>query len=64
MGKVVVRGLEQVEDEVTRFLELDGVIIEDGFGSEGLMEKSPMQTPAVAVWDHDGVERPSEAGVG
>lgn len=64
MRIVVFRGLEQVEDEVTCFLQLDRVIILGSPRSEGLMEKSPVQTPPVAVWDHDGIERPSKAGAG
>ena len=52
MRDVVFRGLKQVEDEFVCFLELDGVIIENSFTSEGLMEKSPVQTPPVAIWYH------------
>lgn len=63
MCDVVFLRLEQVEDEVARFLKLDGAVIESSLGSEGLMEKSSMQTPPVAIWDHDGIERPSKAGV-
>lgn len=63
MGHVVFRGLEQVEDKFTCFLKLDGTIMESSLGSKGLMEELSVQTPPVAVWYHDRVERPAKTDV-
>ena len=52
MRNVAVWGLEQVEHEVACFVQLDGMIIEGGFRSKGLMKQSPVQTPLVVVGYH------------